>query len=83
MTLPAATVRILALFGALAMAGGGHAVIAAEANTAPSAAAVVAPRVTVAVAMRREVVETVMMTGTLVAREDVLVGPEIDGAAHH
>lgn len=37
------------------------------------------PRVTVAKAVRGELVETVSVTGTLVARDEVLIGPEIDG----
>lgn len=42
-------------------------------------AEIIPPRVTVAPAIRREIVETVVATGTLVPREQVLVGPEIEG----
>jgi HlyD family secretion protein len=38
-----------------------------------------APKVTVAKAQQRELVETAVVTGTLVARDEVLVGPEIEG----
>ena len=54
--------------------------------TAPGAAgadrpAAVAPAavVTVAEARKADVVETILVTGTLVAREEILVGPEIEG----
>lgn len=51
----------------------------AEAAEAAKSAEIVAPRVTVARADSREVVETVVVTGTLVPREEVLAGAEIDG----
>jgi RND family efflux transporter MFP subunit len=38
-----------------------------------------APAVTVAPALPAEVVRTVLVTGSLVAREEILVGPEIEG----
>jgi len=38
-----------------------------------------APRVTVAKAQLRELIATTVVTGTLVARDEVLVGPEIEG----
>ena len=37
------------------------------------------PAITVATATMRELVETAVVTGTLVAREEILVGTEIDG----
>ncbi|MGE3247592.1 MAG: efflux RND transporter periplasmic adaptor subunit [Beijerinckiaceae bacterium] len=46
---------------------------------ATDTAKVPAPRVTVVAAAQRLVVETVTATGTLVPREEVLVGPEIEG----
>lgn len=42
-------------------------------------AAVAGPRVTVGQVRTGELVERVVVTGTLVAREEVLVGPEIEG----
>ncbi|WAC28594.1 efflux RND transporter periplasmic adaptor subunit [Ancylobacter sp. SL191] len=53
----------------------------------PAQAEVVAPEpskvagitISVVPAARREVVETLSVTGTLVAREEIMVGPEIDG----
>ena len=51
---------------------------AAETSASPDPAAV-APAVTVAEAARREVVEQAVVTGTLVARDEILVAPEIEG----
>ena len=51
-------------------------------SAAPALAETVAtkpPAVTVAVAGRDTIVETVDVTGTLVARDEVLVNPQIDG----
>lgn len=45
----------------------------------PGAAQASAPKVTVAIAARREVVESVSSSGTLVPRDEILVGPEIEG----
>lgn len=75
---------------ALAVAAGGAyafrgelARYAAE-RQAPSNAAVTAPEakpvsITVATATRREIVESLFVTGTLVARDEILVGSQIDG----
>lgn len=52
--------------------------LAAESPTVPDPAAV-APAVTVARALQREVVEQAVVTGTLVARDEILVAPEIEG----
>ncbi len=54
-----------------------HSPFAAEALT--PAAAVRAPAVTIAAAQKREVIESISLSGTLVARDEVLVGPEIEG----
>jgi HlyD family secretion protein len=51
---------------------------AAETSAIPDPATV-APAVTVAEAARREVVEQAVVTGTLVARDEILVAPEIEG----
>ena len=59
----------------LAGLGGGP----ARAETAPPARTAPAPAVTVVQAERREIVESVVVTGTLVPREEILVTPEIDG----
>lgn len=45
----------------------------------PPVAAGIRPRVTVVRITPSEFVETVLVTGSLVAREEILVGPEIDG----
>jgi HlyD family secretion protein len=37
------------------------------------------PSITVATAERREIAQTLVTTGTLVARDEILVGPQIDG----
>lgn len=75
---------------ALAVAGGGAyafrgelARYAAE-RSSPSDAAATAPAakpvaITVATATRREIVETLFVTGTLVARDEILVGSQIEG----
>ena len=48
----------------------------AEAGAKPAASA---PAVSVIQSTRREIVETMVVTGTLVARDEILVTPEIDG----
>jgi HlyD family secretion protein len=53
----------------------GFAARAADTSVSPAAV----PRVTVAKARQWELVETAVVTGTVVARDEVLVGPEIDG----
>ncbi|GJE29394.1 efflux RND transporter periplasmic adaptor subunit [Methylobacterium organophilum] len=50
----------------------------AGAETAPAKVAP-APVVSVVEAIRREIVESVVVTGTLVPRDEILVSPEIDG----
>ncbi len=54
--------------------------LAADAATA-SAPAVRAPTVSVVTSASREIVATSIVSGTLVAREEVLVAPEIEGLA--
>lgn len=49
------------------------------AETAPAAKTAPAPAVSVVEAVRREIVESVVVTGTLVPRDEILVTPEIDG----
>lgn len=49
------------------------------AEPAKASSAVKGPRVTVAGVRQGDIVESVQLTGTLVAREDVLVSAEIDG----
>jgi RND family efflux transporter MFP subunit len=46
---------------------------------APAATAPRLPAVSVVEAQRREIVETVTVTGTLVPRDEILVAPELDG----
>ncbi len=48
-------------------------------EAAPTLSAARAPAVTTANATRREIVESISLSGTLVARDEVLVGPEIEG----
>ncbi|HRK23943.1 MAG TPA: efflux RND transporter periplasmic adaptor subunit [Beijerinckiaceae bacterium] len=59
--------------------GNGIGMAAAKDATASQTAAPAGPRVTVSLAKRGPLVETLALTGTLVAREEVLVAPEIDG----
>ncbi|MEH3117320.1 MAG: efflux RND transporter periplasmic adaptor subunit [Methylorubrum populi] len=70
-------VRTLALPAFLLVAAG---LAPARAETAPAPAkAAPAPAVSVVEALRREIVESVVVTGTLVPRDEILVTPEIDG----
>ena len=62
------------LFSALLAAGVAHA-----AETKGAAPEPLAPVVTTVFAGRAELVDAVQVTGTLVAREEILVGPEIEG----
>ena len=59
-----------ALFGDL-KSGSAEAAVTAEPPKPPS--------ITVATAERREIAQTLVTTGTLVARDEILVGPQIDG----
>ncbi len=47
----------------------------------PAAAAIVAPAPTISVIAARvqEIVDTILINGSLVAREEIMVGPELDG----
>lgn len=53
-------------------------IAAAEKAVVPDAVAT-APAVTVVPALRRELVEEAIVTGTLVSRDEILVSPEIEG----
>lgn len=83
MTRRAWAVTLLLVLGA--MAGGAlvatrvpsDRAIAPAANAAPAPAS--APAVSVTRARVTELVDSVLVNGTLVAREDVMIGPEIDG----
>lgn len=64
------------------LAGVTVALMAPQARAADASAPVVAPRgprVTVAEVRRGELTEKLAVTGTLIARDEILVGPEIDG----
>lgn len=52
--------------------------LAVETAAVPDAAAI-APAVTVVAAVRREIVERAVVTGTLVPRDEILVAPEVEG----
>lgn len=78
---PRIFVTVMVIAG-LALAGAAGWKFYTAQNDAPQAKGerpVVAAYVTVEPAVRREVVETLAVTGTLVPRQDVLAGPEIDG----
>jgi HlyD family secretion protein len=72
---------------ALTLAVGGIALPCRAGSLAASAAPVgattlsepIAPAVTIARAAIQEIVERILVTGTLVARDEILVGPEIEG----
>jgi HlyD family secretion protein len=55
--------------------------VAADASAPASAAGTRAPSVTVVAVRRDAIVDTVIVTGTLVAREEILVAAQIDGYA--
>ena len=58
-----------------------RAAVAADAKAPPAdPAAAARPIVTVALARRTELVDVVRVTGTLVPREEIVVGPEIEGS---
>ncbi|RXF73802.1 biotin/lipoyl-binding protein, partial [Hansschlegelia zhihuaiae] len=52
---------------------------AGEAEAAVTSEPPKPPAITVAAAVRREIAQTLATTGTLVARDEILVGPQIDG----
>ncbi|MEZ5776283.1 MAG: efflux RND transporter periplasmic adaptor subunit [Hyphomicrobiaceae bacterium] len=54
---------------------------ASEPKREPEAAEVAAPTVTTVRARRGEVAETVVVSGSVVARNEVLISPEVDGLA--
>ena len=68
----------LALAAALGLLSSSGFVTAAAADK-PAAQKIVVPVVNVAAARETDVVETVLVTGTLVPRDEILVGPEIEG----
>lgn len=80
-------ILILGLAAAAAIGAGGYFYMhtqkpmmpAATAATAADDSAVVAPAVTVAKAAIMDFVETAFVSGSLVAREEILVSPEIEG----
>ena len=65
--------------GAAVLTAGVDAARAAEATAPPAEKAVLPPVVSVLAATKSEMVDVVLVTGTLVAREEILVGPEIEG----
>ncbi len=69
------TALLAALFGGALVIAQARAAAAREAEPPES----LAPAVTVTRAAERELVERVIVTGTLVPRDEVLVAPEIDG----
>jgi HlyD family secretion protein len=69
------TALLAALFGGALVIAQARAAVAQEAEPPES----LAPAVTVTRAAERELVERVIVTGTLVPRDEVLVAPEIDG----
>jgi HlyD family secretion protein len=73
--------HILATAGLLSLGGAfvGWQVAGAKAPPPSNAQGPRAAAVTVAPAVRGEIVETALVVGTLVARNEVLVGPEIEG----
>lgn len=68
-----------ALFAAPGLLALGLSAASARDEAPATAKPVLAPAVSVVEAARRETVETVTVTGTLVPRDEILVTPEIDG----
>ncbi|MDP4021750.1 efflux RND transporter periplasmic adaptor subunit [Methylobacterium sp. NEAU 140] len=77
-TRTAAAPALLALGLALPVPAAASPAPSSASSPTPSHAALV-PAVSVVEAARREVVESVVVTGTLVPRDEILVTPEIDG----
>lgn len=73
--------KALAILAVVGSAFGLAVALVAQPGPKPeaNAPAMVIPRVTVAVAAQKDFVETVLATGSLVAREEILVGPEVEG----
>lgn len=72
-------IRRLALAASLLSTGFAGPVRAADPAPATEASSVAAPSVTVVPATRREIVATSVVTGTLLPRETVMVGADVDG----
>lgn len=73
--LPAATLRLATAALALCLA---TPVCLAQAKDAPAAGSL-APAVSVVPVAKREIVESVTVTGNLIARDEILISPEVDG----
>lgn len=73
-------IRPSILLASLALSGLLLAPPAVFADEAADTAAVVAPAVSVVAAVERELVARLVVTGTLAARDEVMVGPEIEGS---
>lgn len=76
---PVAAVSLLALLGL--PLGAASAQTAATTPAPAPAAATAGPSVTVIPAKRTEIVQSVVVSGSMVARDEVLVSPEVDGLA--
>jgi len=70
--------RFVPVLACAALAFSATTVLAADASQ--PAARIEGPRVTVAKASRGQVIDRVILTGTLIPRDEILVGPEIEGS---
>jgi HlyD family secretion protein len=71
----------LAILAGLLLAGGLAAPVQAQTPAAQPAAAQAGPSVTVTTAKVTEIVQSVVVAGSIVARDEVLVVPQVDGHA--
>lgn len=77
--MPRSPTHLVAALALLALAGAQPALAQARANAPAQAAA--GPSVTVTTAKVSEIVQSVVVSGSMIARDEVLVAPEVDGLA--
>lgn len=75
------TVALFAALSLTALAGSAPALAQARANVPPVTEPAAGPSVTVTAAKVSEIVQSVVVSGSMIARDEVLVSPEVDGLA--
>lgn len=73
------TASLLAAFSLLALAGAEPAQAQAQANVPARTEPAAGPSVTVTTAKVSEIVQSVVVSGSMIARDEVMVSPEVDG----
>lgn len=81
MIMTRSTAPLVAALVLLATAGAGPALAQAKANIPAQGLPAAGPSVTVTTAKVSEIVQSVVVSGSMVARDEVLVQPEVDGLA--